>query len=145
MTEPTTNERKPISSWWLAWRLATYVPRRYLGGGVLWVTVIAFPVLTGLVLQRLFDQISQGEQASVKAIVWLLVLFIVLDLGRQALFWAAIANWPYWWTSVETLMRANTLRSILCAPGPAANRLPASSGEALNRFRFDVEDIMLLA
>jgi ATP-binding cassette subfamily B protein len=58
--------------------------------------------------------------------------------------WIAIAVWPYWWNSIQTLLRANVLRSILCAPGPAAGRLPASSAEALNRFRDDVEDIVLL-
>ncbi len=62
----------------------------------------------------------------------------------QGLFWLAIANWPQWWNSIQTVLRTNVLRSILCARGPAAARLPASSGEALNRFRDDVEDILLL-
>ena len=143
MTRHTRTE--DISSWWVGWRISRYLPKRYLFGGLLWVVVIAFPVLTGLVLRALFDRFSHGAEASLREIGWLLALFVVLDLVRQALFWLAIANWPYWWNGVETLLRTNVLRSILCARGPAATRLPASSGEALNRFRDDVEDILLLA
>ena len=106
--------------------------------------VLAFPILTGLVLRALFDRFSAGAAASVSEIAWLLVLLVALDIVRQAIFWLAIATWPYWWNSVETLLRANLLRSILCAPGAASRRLPASSGEALNRFRDDVEDLLLL-
>ena len=134
-----------ISSWWVGWRITRYLPKRYLLGGFLWVVVIAFPVLTGLVLRSLFDRFTHGTEASLREIGWLLATFVVLDLVRQALFWLAIANWPFWWQGVETLLRTNVLRSILCARGPAATRLPASSGEAQNRFRDDVEDILLLA
>lgn len=134
----------PISSWWVGWRLARYLPKRYILGGLLWVTVISFPILTGLVLRALFDHFSQGAEASLRDIGWLLVLFVALDVVRQGLFWLAIASWPYWWSGVSTVLRTNVLRSLLCARGPAATRLPASSGEALNRFRDDVEDILLL-
>jgi ATP-binding cassette subfamily B protein len=133
-----------IHGWRLGFRLARWLPKRYFGGGVLWVVVIAFPVFTGLVLQALFNEFSQGDNASVRDIAWLLALFVILDIVRQSMMWLAIANWPFWWNGVETLLRTNVLRSILCAPGPAATRLPASSSEAMNRFRFDVEDLLLL-
>ncbi|MEY2421881.1 MAG: ATP-binding cassette, subfamily bacterial [Acidimicrobiaceae bacterium] len=133
-----------ISSWWVGWRLSRYQPIQYLLGGALWVVVIAFPILTGLVLRELFDRFSQGTEASLREIGWLLAAFVALDVARQALMWLAIATWPFWWNSVQTLLRTNVLRSILCSRGPAATRLPASSGEALNRFRDDVEDILLL-
>jgi ATP-binding cassette subfamily B protein len=135
---------RPVSGWRLGWRLSRYLPARYYLGGLLWVIVVAFPVLTGLVLKALFDLFSEGSAASLSQIAWLLVLFVVLDVVRQGIMWLAIAVWPYWWNSVQTLLRANVLRSILCAPGPAAGRLPSSSAEALNRFRDDVEDIVLL-
>jgi ATP-binding cassette, subfamily B, bacterial len=135
---------RPVSGWRLGWRLSRYLPARYYLGGLLWVIVVAFPVLTGLVLKALFDRFSEGTAASLSQISWLLLLFVVLDVIRQGIMWLAIAVWPYWWNSVQTLLRANVLRSILCAPGPAAGRLPASSAEALNRFRDDVEEIVLL-
>ena len=137
-------DERPVSGWRLGWRLSRYLPARYYLGGFLWVIVVAFPVLTGLVLKALFDRFSEGTAAPLSQIAWLLLLFVVIDVTRQGIMWLAIAVWPYWWNSVQTLLRANVLRSILCAPGPAAGRLPASSAEALNRFRDDVEDIVLL-
>src|SRR5207247_1987782 len=47
-----------ISSWWIGWRITRFLPKRYLLGGFLWVVVIAFPVLTGLVLRALFDRFT---------------------------------------------------------------------------------------
>jgi len=138
-------DTRPVSGWRVGWRLSRYLPARYYVGGLLWVIVVAFPVLTGLVLKALFDRFSEGADASLSQIAWLLVLFVVLDVIRQGIMWLAISVWPYWWNSVQTLLRGNVLRSLLCAPGPAAGRLPASSAEALNRFRDDVEDILLLA
>jgi len=143
-TTDTRERGTDISSWWVGFRLARFLTKRYVLGGLLWVIVIAFPVLTGLVLKALFDEFTQGSEASTRDIVWLLGAFVAIDIVRQALFWLAIANWPRWWNGIQTLLRTNTLRSILTAPGPAATRLPASSGEALNRFRDDVEDILLL-
>jgi ATP-binding cassette subfamily B protein len=144
MSKRQQRDDREVSGWRLAWRLSRYLPARYYVGGLLWIVVIAFPVLTGLVLKALFDRFSEGAAADVSQIAWLLVLFVVIDVVRQATMWLAIATWPYWWNAVQTLLRSNALRSILCAPGPAAGRLPASSGEALNRFRDDVEDILLL-
>lgn len=139
------NERADnISSWWVGWRLARYLPKRYVFCGLLWVVIIAFPIATGLLLRALFDRFSHGTEASLQEIGWLLAAFVALDFVRQALFWLAVSTWPYWWNSMQTLMRTNVLRSILCARGSAATRLPASSSEALNRFRDDVEDILLL-
>lgn len=102
-----------MSGWRLGWRLSRYLPTRYYLGGLLWVIVVAFPVLTGLVLKALFDRFSEGSAASLSQIAWLLVLFVVLDVTRQGIMWLAIAVWPYWWNSVQTLLRANVLRSIL--------------------------------
>src|SRR5437899_9432842 len=39
-------------------------------------------------------------------------------------------------------MRANLLESVLVAPGAAGDRLPGTSGEAVGRFRDDVEDLV---
>ncbi|SDL01277.1 ABC transporter ATP-binding protein [Nonomuraea jiangxiensis] len=45
----------------------------------------------------------------------------------------------YWW-NVAALLRANVLRSVLTARGPAAARLPHSPGESVARLRDDVAD-----
>jgi ATP-binding cassette, subfamily B, bacterial len=48
----------------------------------------------------------------------------------------------YWWDAAATLLRANALRSILTARGPAAARLPHTPGESVARFRDDVSDLV---
>jgi ATP-binding cassette subfamily B protein len=59
-------------------------------------------------------------------------------------FWSALNIWPYWWNGAEAMLRANILRSLLTARGPATSRLPHSSGEAVARFRDDVRDLAVL-
>src|SRR6476620_2183106 len=131
MSLRSAQDMQPVSGWRVGWRLSRYLPARYYLGGSLWVVVVAFPVLTGLVLKALFDRFSEGADASLSQIAWLLVLFVILDVIRQGIMWLAIAVWPSWWNSIQTVLTANVLRSLLCPPRPAAGRVPASSAEAL--------------
>jgi ATP-binding cassette subfamily B protein len=126
-------------------RLATVTIGRYLGGGVLWVLFWVVPLLTGLILKGLFDQLSGDRLASLETALWLCVAFVAVEAVRGAMFWLTITIfWPYWWIGAETTLRVNTLRSVLTARGPAASRLPHSSGEAVSRLRDDVHDLVAL-
>lgn len=125
-------------------RLATFTPARFFGGGLLWCLFIVLPLSTGLVLQGLFDLLSGQRQATLSAAWWLCAAFVAVEVLRGAVFWLALNVWPYWWNGAETILRTNALRSILTARGPAAARLPHSSGEAVSRFRDDVQDVILL-
>ncbi|WP_222851041.1 ABC transporter ATP-binding protein [Phytoactinopolyspora mesophila] len=136
--------RGPRGVWLVIGRLMRVSLRHYLGGGVLWVSIFVIPLLTGLVLQALFDAISGQREASLDAALWLCAAFVAVELLRGGVFWLAITVWPYWWNSAETTLRTNTLRSILTARGPAASRLPHSSGEAVARFRDDVRDLTMV-
>src|SRR3954452_20253174 len=130
-----------VSGWRLAYALARFLPARYIAGGLLWVLVLSVPALSGLVLHAFFDRVTDGQAATLG---WLLALYFGIDLVGQGVRWLANACWPRWWTGLQTLMRTNMLRSLLAGRGAASTRLPASSGEALNRFRDDVEDLVLL-
>jgi ATP-binding cassette subfamily B protein len=125
-------------------RLLGYDLRRYLGGGGLWSLFFVIPILTGLVLKALFDQLSGDRIATLDASLWLCAAFVAVEAVRGVVFWAALNIWPYWWNGAETILRANTLRSILTARGPASTRLPHSPGEAVSRFRDDVRDLAVL-
>ncbi|MGH3488186.1 MAG: ABC transporter ATP-binding protein [Actinopolymorphaceae bacterium] len=137
-------------SWWASLAPALLVigrmivvdRRRYLIGAVLWSGFIVVPLLTGVVLKALFDQISGQRIASLDASMWLCAAFVAVEASRGAIFWGALNVWPYWWNAAETTLRTNALRSILTARGPAASRLPHSSGEAVSRFRDDVHDVV---
>lgn len=136
------NHRSPV--WLVAGRLARVSLGRYLGGGVLWTLFFAAPLATGLLLKGLFDQLSGDRIAELDAALWLCAAFVAVELTRGAVFWTALNFWPYWWNGAETTLRANVLRSVLTARGPAASRLPHSSGEAVSRFRDDVRDLTVL-
>lgn len=125
--------------------MARVSPGRYFGGGMLWVVFLVLPILTGLVLKGLFDQISGQQVATLDSAIWLCAAFVGVEAARGLVLWLAIIVWPYWWNASETTLRTNALRSILTARGPATARLPHSSGEAVSRFRDDVHDIVQVA
>jgi ATP-binding cassette subfamily B protein len=132
------------TAWRVGRRLAGYLPRYYLGGGLVWIGFYTVPIAAGLVLQRLFDELSNGLPAGLDAALWLCAAFVAVEAVRGGLLGVMLIVWPYWWNAVATLLRVNVLRSLLGGPGPAATRLPRSSGEAVSRFRDDVEDLLLM-
>ncbi|SEH00699.1 ATP-binding cassette, subfamily B [Nonomuraea solani] len=124
----------------VATRLATFDLRRYLIGALLWLPVHVVPLAGGLVLQRVFDQISGHQPAALRATLWLCAAFVGVELVRGVIIVIAWTYGVYWWNAAAVLLRANVLRSILTARGPAAARLPHSSGEGVARMRDDVAD-----
>jgi ATP-binding cassette subfamily B protein len=133
-----------VSPWRIGWALARYIPGLYFLGGLVWVGFFTIPIVTGLVLQRLFDELSGGLPAGAASALWLCVALVVVEGVRGGLLWIMLNIWPYWWNGVATLMRTNVLGSLLGAPGPASDRLPGSTGEAVSRFRDDVEDLVIM-
>ena len=125
-------------------RLASFDLRRYVVGTALWSLFFLVPLLTGLVLKAIFDQLSGQRAAGAHTALWLCLAFVVVEAVRGLMFWFSLKIWPYWWNGAATMLRANVLRSVLTARGPAASRLPHSSGEAVSRFRDDVEDLVIL-
>ncbi|TYB70464.1 ABC transporter ATP-binding protein [Nonomuraea sp. PA05] len=124
----------------VATRLATFDLRRYLIGALLWLPVHVIPLAGGLVLQQVFDRISGHRPAALEATLWLCAAFAGVELVRGVVIVVAWTYGVYWWNAAATLLRANVLRSVLTARGPAAARLPHSSGEGVARLRDDVAD-----
>lgn len=124
----------------VATRLATFDLRRYVIGALLWLPVHVIPLAGGLVLQRVFDQISGDQPATLRATLWLCAAFVGVEVVRGVIIVVAWTYGVYWWNAAATLLRANALRSVLTARGPAAARLPHSSGESVARMRDDVAD-----
>ncbi|MEQ4717199.1 ABC transporter ATP-binding protein [Nonomuraea sp. B19D2] len=120
----------------VATRLATFDFRRYLVGALLWLPVHVIPLAGGLVLQRIFD----GLHGDLGWALWLCAAFVGVEVARGLMIVIAWTYGVYWWAAAATLLRANVLRSLLTSRGPAAARLPHSSGESLARLRDDVAD-----
>ncbi|MEW9533864.1 ATP-binding cassette domain-containing protein [Microbispora sp. NPDC049125] len=117
---------------------------RYVIGALLWAPVSVLPLVDGLVLRELFDRISGHRAAGLEESLWLCAALVGMDVIRGVMLVVAWTYGTYWWDAAATVLRANVLRSVLTAPGPAARRLPRSSGEAVARLRDDVHDLVQL-
>jgi ATP-binding cassette subfamily B protein len=124
-------------------RLMSFSPRHYVIGGAMWTMFFVLPLLSGLILKALFDHISDGRLISMDSVLWLCAALIGVEVVRAGVFWLGLYLWTYWWNGGLTILRANALDSILSSPGPAAERLPHSSGEAVARFRDDADDLII--
>jgi len=132
--------RRP-GAWAAGGRIAAFRWRRYVLGGLLWALNHSLPLLTGLLLKAVFDRVA-GEHPAYTSALSLIAVLAAVELGRSLVFWLAMTSWPPWWRAIATWLRANALESVLCAPGAPSRRLPASPGEAMGRFRDDVEDLV---
>lgn len=122
------------------WRLLCYQPWLWIG------TVLAYMILYGLnfappwIARTFFDRLTGEADITGPATwnLWLLVaLLIGATVGRQAAYIALVTGQLWYTTLVSALVRVNLLERIL--ERPAAQPLPASTGEALSRFRDDIE------
>jgi ATP-binding cassette subfamily B protein len=97
-----------------------------------------FPHLAGLLIRAIFDSLT-GE-ASIGINVYTLIALLVANAAARAV--AIFADvWVYFnfrW-SVAALLRTNLFTHILKRPG--ARSVPDSPGEAVSRFRGDVDEI----
>lgn len=128
-----------LSTWRYIVRLARYRPWLYLTSGLLAsVMFYLFPLLPGLVVKGVFDKLT-GE-ATVSLSLWtLLALLAGIAVARQATIVGAVAAEVSLRLVISTLLRKNLLTRILKHPG--ARAVPTSPGEAISRFRDDVEAV----
>lgn len=130
--EPTRSER--TSAVPTARALMRREPVGYAIAWTLWVAFFTLPIPAGLLLKAILDRVA-GDSTS--PVVGLLVALAVVETGRWLIMVFAVVQWHGCWVFWNTLPRVNMLRSLVSAPGPTAGRLPASSGEAVSRFRDD--------
>lgn len=121
-------------------KLATYRFHLYLASAMLASTSFyLFPLVPGLIVKRILDTLSHDAQAG--ATVWTLIALLV-----GAALVEAVANVAGGVIEITTqqvaaiLLRGNLLRRVLKHPG--ARAVPASPGEAISRFRDDVQEVV---
>jgi ABC-type multidrug transport system fused ATPase/permease subunit len=128
-----------INAWSYGFRLLRTRPWLSIASFALWISFYALPLATGLITRAIFDTLSGDAPARLG--VWGLIgLLIGSEATRILVFYGAFWVWFLFWFSAEALMRANMMRWIVSGPGVRV--LPASSGEAVSRFREDVEEIV---
>jgi len=132
------------SSWWYVARLIAFRPGIYAVSALGIISFYLWPLVPGLLIQRIFDQLSNRAPLAGDARSTILALAGVLIGVAVARSLSAFA-YPFGEKAAllisDTLMRHNLLRRILARPG--ANALPpgSSPGEAVSRLRDDMEHI----
>jgi ATP-binding cassette subfamily B protein len=134
----TSSARASVPTFKLMLRLLRFAPWRYAGNAILWTLVWVMPVIPGLISKEFFDGLS-GE-VSVSFDVNTLIAFMgAYGLARVALVAVAMLSDVNFRFRVGSLLRRNMIGRILSLPG--ARAVPHSPGEAISRFRDDVEHV----
>ncbi len=128
----------------VAWRLARHEPVAYALTWIGWVTFFSTPLLTGLLVKVLLDRVADAPAGGVTTPWGLLGVLVGIEVVRWTWLILIAVQWHGCWVGWQTVPRVNLLRSLVAAPGPAAGRLPGSPGEAVSRFRDDVQDLAMV-
>ncbi|MCK6540656.1 MAG: ABC transporter ATP-binding protein/permease [Anaerolineales bacterium] len=142
MTESTLPQDIPsLPAWKVIWEMIRFRPWLWIIDLVS-VALIRFcwQVAPALIMKAFFDMLTGGAQLTFG--IWAIVAFLTATwLGR------VLASYGFYYADVpifadmNTLLRRNLLRHILRRPG--ASPLPDSAGEAVSRFKTDVDQIPL--
>jgi len=142
MTETTFTQKAPaLPAWRVIWEMMRFRPWLWFVD-LLCVALIRFcwQVAPALIIKAFFDMLTGAAQLTFG--IWAIVAFAVSTwIGR------VVASYGFYYADVPifadipTLLRKNLLRHILRRPGAAP--LPDSSGEAVSRFKNDVQEIPL--
>ena len=95
----------------------------------------------GAAVKVILDGLASPDSSS----PWgLLAVLVGLEAARWSGLVAVAIQWHGCWVGWHTVPRVNLLRSLVSDPGPAAGRLPGAPGEAVSRFRDDVQDLSMV-
>jgi ATP-binding cassette subfamily B protein len=141
MSETKSETQKGIArGWWYLWRLARFRFGLYLLSAFLVGVFYILPLIPGLVLRDIFNRLS--DTAPLDMSIWsLLALLVGLAVARTVWNVSAASVERITHVFVATLLRQNILMRILNRPGANALPVGSSAGEAISRFRNDIEVI----
>jgi len=128
----------------VAWRLARHEPVAYALTWIGWVTFFSTPLLTGLLVKVVLDRVADAPDDGAATPWTLLAVLVAIEVVRWTWLILIAVQWHGCWVGWQTVPRINLLRSLVAAPGPAAGRLPGAPGEAVSRFRDDVQDLAMV-
>jgi ATP-binding cassette subfamily B protein len=119
-------------------RLLRFRLSLYLINGLLWGVFHSMPVLIGLGMQWFFDR-ATSQSHNYQWLAVPLVAVALVRFTRVGLFFIAFYKWITYTYHLQAILRTNMLAGIMRWPG---RNLPASPGEAMSRFREDVEEVV---
>ena len=129
-----------MKTWRFFWRLMLFRPWPFWINCTCITLVFLVEMVPGFVARAFFNRLSAPGHGDL-GLWWLIALLIMAALGRIVfIFGLALTNVPFMRTA-GALMQKNMMQRILELP--AATALPASPGEAISRFRDDVEGVAI--
>ena len=142
MSETTFTKKVPaLPAWRVIWEMMRFRPWLWFVD-LLCVALIRFcwQIAPALIIKAFFDMLTGAAQLTFG--IWAIVAFALSTwIGRVAASYGFYyADVPIF-ADIPTLLRKNLLRYILRRPGASA--LPDSAGEAISRFKNDVNEIPL--
>jgi ATP-binding cassette subfamily B protein len=127
-----------MKPWQYFWRLMAFRPWLFWINCTAIVLLFVIEMTPGLVAREFFDRLGARGNHDL-GLWWLFALLIMAAAGRIAcIFGLAFTNMPFMRTS-GALLQKNLMQRILDLP--AARALPSSPGEAISRFRDDVDGV----
>ncbi|RKN64913.1 ABC transporter ATP-binding protein [Paenibacillus ginsengarvi] len=118
--------------------MVRFRPTLFIVNGLLWGVFHSIPLLIGLGMQWFFDRATGGSQNY----LWLaapLAFVALVRLTRVGVFFVAFFEWVTYIYHMQAILRTNMLAGIMRWPG---RNTPASPGEAMTRFREDVDEVV---
>lgn len=119
-------------------RLLHYRLSLFVINGLLWCAFHSIPVLFGLGMQWFFDR-ATGETHNFMWLAAPLLVIALVRVARVGVFFIAFYEWITYTYHLQAILRTNMLTGIMQWPG---RNLPASPGEAMTRFREDVDEVV---
>ncbi|MCM3781807.1 ABC transporter ATP-binding protein/permease [Neobacillus mesonae] len=119
-------------------RLFRFKPFLFIINGFLWCICHSLPLGIGLAMQWFFDRAT----ADTADYMWLavpLLVMVAIRVTRVGTVLMAFYEWVTYIYHIQAILRTNMLAGIMRWPG---RNLPASPGEAMSRFRDDVDEVV---
>lgn len=131
-----------MSDWRVIWRIVAFAPWLYLAVIAFMALLILLHQLPAFITRQFFDELTGS--APVTFGVWALVAFLVASAVAELTVRFGVMYSRVTFTFVTgALLRKNLFRHILSQPG--ARPMPTSPGEAISRFRGDLDEITQFA
>ncbi len=128
-------------AWWYLWRLARYHFALYLIMGTMICTFYLFPLLPGLVVRQVFDLVTANRQVDTS--VWTaMALLVGIAVTQVAALITAVMLENTTQQIASALLRHNLLERLFQRPGASALPAGSSPGEAVSRFRNDIQVVI---
>ncbi|HEY3341403.1 MAG TPA: ABC transporter ATP-binding protein, partial [Anaerolineae bacterium] len=128
-------------AWWYVWRMARYRLPLFLITMITITPFYLFPLLPGLVVRHVLDTVTANRQ--IGADIWTsMALLVGIALVQMVTLITANTLEHTTQLVIATLLRQNVLERIMQRPGASALPPGSSSGEAVSRFRNDIQVVV---